>query len=377
MKTRLLGLLCILGYAQCGLPNKDSKWPLNIAHRGSSGMFPEHTRKAYVSALEQGADYIECDVVITSDLELVCSHEPWISETSNVADHTGEISGVPHTDFSDRLKTYNMNDDDLGFDWNDKGDVTDYFTFDFTLKEIMELRRKQTKPNRDSQFDWKYSFVTFDEFIDIAKSFNAGIYPEIKQPSAINRIFAERGINEKVEDIILRKLSEHGYDSELSKVFIQCFELSTIKSLQSKTPMKRIFLVKREPKFTESLWEELSDNGIYGVGIPKSLIIRTTTENDTDSNDPGLIRFVERERIETIHSYGLKAHLYTFRNEWTDIPWDFGKDPYKEYEEYVRIGIDGFFTDFPATLANFKKNVHINGWKGFNGKGGGNTSKIL
>ncbi|CAB4065842.1 E3.1.4.46 [Lepeophtheirus salmonis] len=333
MKTRLLGLLCILGYAQCGLPNKDSKWPLNIAHRGS----------------KQGADYIECDVVITSDLELVCSHEPWISETSNVADHTGKISGVPHTDFSDRLKTYNMNDDDLGFDWNDKGDVTDYFTFDFTLKEIMELRRKQTKPNRDSQFDWKYSFVTFDEFIDIAKSFNAGIYPEIKQPSAINR----------VEDIILRKLSEHGYDSELSKVFIQCFELSTIKSLQSKTPMKRIFLVKREPKFTESLWEELSDNGIY------------------DSNDPGLIRFVERERIETIHSYGLKAHLYTFRNEWTDIPWDFGKDPYKEYEEYVRIGIDGFFTDFPATLANFKKNVHINGWKGFNGKGGGNTSKIL
>ena len=31
-------------------------------------------------AIKQGADYIECDVEVTKDLKLVCSHEPWISE---------------------------------------------------------------------------------------------------------------------------------------------------------------------------------------------------------------------------------------------------------------------------------------------------------
>nr|ACO11054.1 Glycerophosphoryl diester phosphodiesterase precursor [Caligus rogercresseyi] len=355
MRGGFIGLSFLLGLVLGDPLTKDVKRPLNLAHRGSSGMFPEHTRKAYVSALEQGADYIECDVVITSDLQLICSHEPWISETSNVADHSGSISGVPHTDFSDRLQTYDMNDDDPDFDWNDKGMVTDYFSFDFTLEEIMELRRKQVKPNRDPQFDWQYGFVTFDEFVEIAKSYGAGIYPEIKQPTAINRILSERGIEDPIEDIILRKLSEHGMDKEDSKVFLQCFELSTIKNLREKTDLPRIFLVKREPKFTEALWEELADSGIVGIGAPKSLIIKTESVEEADPQDPGSITLIDHQRINTIHSYGLMVHLYTFRNEWTDIPWDFGKDPFKEYEEYTRIGIDGFFTDFPATLTNFLK----------------------
>ncbi len=39
--------------------------PVNIAHRGASGMYPEHTTLAYQKAFQQNADYIECDVTIT------------------------------------------------------------------------------------------------------------------------------------------------------------------------------------------------------------------------------------------------------------------------------------------------------------------------
>ena len=39
--------------------------PLNIAHRGASGMLPEHTKIAYEKAAEQNADYVECDIAIT------------------------------------------------------------------------------------------------------------------------------------------------------------------------------------------------------------------------------------------------------------------------------------------------------------------------
>ena len=36
-----------------------------------------------------------------------------------------------------------MDDDDLDVDWNDKGNVNDFFTIDFTLEELRTLRRKQ------------------------------------------------------------------------------------------------------------------------------------------------------------------------------------------------------------------------------------------
>ena len=69
----------------------------------------------------------------------MCSHEPWISQISNVANADGD----PHPDFSSRLRTYDMDDDDPTYNWNDKGNITDYFTYDFTLEELLTLRRKQ------------------------------------------------------------------------------------------------------------------------------------------------------------------------------------------------------------------------------------------
>ena len=35
-------------------------------------------------ATDDGADFIECDVVITKDLVLICLHENWLSEVTNV-----------------------------------------------------------------------------------------------------------------------------------------------------------------------------------------------------------------------------------------------------------------------------------------------------
>ena len=59
---------------------------LVIAHRGASGERPEHTLGSYKLAIEQGADYIEPDLVLTKDGVLVARHENEISETTDVAD---------------------------------------------------------------------------------------------------------------------------------------------------------------------------------------------------------------------------------------------------------------------------------------------------
>ena len=57
-----------------------------IAHRGASGERPEHTIASYSRAIDQGADYIEPDLVLTKDGVLVARHENEISETTNIAD---------------------------------------------------------------------------------------------------------------------------------------------------------------------------------------------------------------------------------------------------------------------------------------------------
>ena len=57
--------------------------PLVIAHRGSSLAEPEHTLRAYVRAIEEGADALECDVRLTADSHLVCVHDRRVNRTSN------------------------------------------------------------------------------------------------------------------------------------------------------------------------------------------------------------------------------------------------------------------------------------------------------
>lgn len=57
--------------------------PLIYAHRGSSDRFAEHTRAAYLQALADGADGVECDLHLTKDGELVLLHDSTVDRTSN------------------------------------------------------------------------------------------------------------------------------------------------------------------------------------------------------------------------------------------------------------------------------------------------------
>jgi len=63
--------------------------PSVVAHRGSSADAPEHTLDAYLRALDDGADALECDVRLTADGHLVCVHDRTIDRTS---DRRGVVS---------------------------------------------------------------------------------------------------------------------------------------------------------------------------------------------------------------------------------------------------------------------------------------------
>ncbi len=63
--------------------------PLVVAHRGASHDNAEHTMRAYVAALEAGADGLECDVRLTADGHLICAHDRDLRRTT---DARGAIS---------------------------------------------------------------------------------------------------------------------------------------------------------------------------------------------------------------------------------------------------------------------------------------------
>ena len=106
---------------------------------------------------------------------MVCSHEAWIKEVCDVADRE---------EFADRLATYDM--------FNEGNDITivkdNFFTFDFNVSELKTLRRIQVNPDRDPSYNGLYTFVTFEEFVKVAKTMGVGIAPEIKSPSALNKV---------------------------------------------------------------------------------------------------------------------------------------------------------------------------------------------
>ncbi len=131
--------------------------PFVIAHRGASGYVPEHTLAGYFIAIQQGADYVEPDLVISRDGALLARHENEIGGTTDVASHP---------EFAARKATKNI----------DGESVTGWFTEDFTLAELKTLRARERLPElrkANARYDGVFSIPTFDEVLDLVAAADA------------------------------------------------------------------------------------------------------------------------------------------------------------------------------------------------------------
>ena len=76
--------------------------PQVVAHRGASAANAEHTLGAYVAAMDEGADALECDVRLTADGHLVCVHDRDLRRTahSDGIVSTMELADLEDLDFA-------------------------------------------------------------------------------------------------------------------------------------------------------------------------------------------------------------------------------------------------------------------------------------
>src|ERR1019366_8459234 len=62
---------------------RDSRVVWVVAHRGASGHAPENTMAAFRSAVEMGARFMETDLQLTRDAQVVAIHDSTVDRTTN------------------------------------------------------------------------------------------------------------------------------------------------------------------------------------------------------------------------------------------------------------------------------------------------------
>jgi glycerophosphoryl diester phosphodiesterase len=294
-----------------------------IAHRGASGERPEHTIESYRLAIEQGADYIEPDLVMTRDGVLVARHENEIGGTTDVAQHP---------EFAARRRVQVID-----------GETMDgWFTEDFTLSELKTLRARERLPELRPQncaFDGRFTVPTFDEIMTLVIETNQlraaragggevrllGVYPETKHPAH----FARQNLPLELE--LLNTLRRYDYADVGCPVFIQSFDPNNLRQLRRMTELPLVQLLEHE----------VGDSAVTAtyadaIGVSKSLATPAA--------------------VDAAHAANIKVHVWTFRAENEFLPADLrvGDDAAAhgdldaEIRRFLDRGIDGFFVDFPA-----------------------------
>jgi glycerophosphoryl diester phosphodiesterase len=191
--------------------------PIVIAHRGASGYRPEHTLAAYELAIEQGADFIEPDLVPTADGVLIARHENELSGSTDVASRP---------EFAGRRTTKRI----------DGVEVSGWFSEDFTLAEIRTLRAREPLPDlrpRSAESDGESLVPTFDEVIALAAAHGVGIYPETKHPTYFRlegRRLDGTPIGIDTSQALVERLVANGF-TDPKRVFIQSFEIANLLDL--------------------------------------------------------------------------------------------------------------------------------------------------
>jgi glycerophosphoryl diester phosphodiesterase len=330
--------------------------PIVIGHRGASGYVPEHTLTSYFLAMQYGADFVEPDLVMSGDGVLIARHENEIGGTTDVA---------ARAEFRSRRSTRII----------DGVSVEGWFTEDFSLAELKQLRAKERIPQlrpANTRFDAQFEIPTLEEIILLVQGVEAsrtararalnrpppariGIYPETKHPS----YFAARGL--AMEKPLVQLLARYGYEGPTAPIWLQSFEVGNLRALAAMTQLPRVQLIEESGApydFTAAgdsrgypelvTPQGLAEIATYAqaIGPNKSLIIPRRAAGELGA--PTAL-------TADAHAAGLKVHPWTFRAENAFLPTTLKSgaaasergDLTTELLIFLRAGIDGFFTDQP------------------------------
>jgi len=351
MKT-LLGMLMaglvLMGSTFSTTANADDK--VVIAHRGASGYLPEHTLPAKAMAFAQGADYLEQDLVMTKDDQLVVLHDHYLDRVTDVAER-----------FPDRARKDGR-----------------YYAIDFTLAEIKSLKfsegftvengkKVQTFPGRFPMGKSDFRVHTFEEEIEFIQGLNhstgknIGLYPEIKAP------WFHHQEGKDIATRVLEVLKKYGYTSKTDKIYLQCFDANELKRIRNELEPKMGMNLKLVQLIAYTKWNETEEqqpdgkwvNYNYDWMLEPGAMKKIAQYADgigpdyhmliADSSTNGHI--IINGMVKEAHEHQLEVHPFTVRAD--QLP-PYAKDVNELYDAlYRQAGVDGLFTDFPDKAVSY------------------------
>lgn len=316
---------------------------LIIAHRGASGYLPEHTLESKALAYAMGVEYLEQDLAMTKDDQLVVVHDHFLDRITDVADK-----------FPDRARKDGR-----------------FYVIDFTLDEIKSLnftegfelkdgKRVAVYPNRFPVGASTFKIHTFAEEIEFIQGMNktmgrdVGLYVETKAP------WFHKQAGKDISKATLEVLKKYGYTTKDSKVYFQTFDYPDLQYVKTKLmpemgmDLKTVILITTSPeetyelhdgKWVQSDYRYLIDPKNFkeisqyadGAGPAYSMLV------DEKASKPGNI--VANNLVQAYHQYGMQVHPYTIRKD--SLP-KYARDVNDLYEFVLyKANADGVFTDFP------------------------------
>jgi glycerophosphoryl diester phosphodiesterase len=304
--------------------------PVVIGHRGAPAYRPEHTAAGFELAIDQGADLIEPDLVVTGDGVLVVRHENELSLSTDVADHP---------EFASRHTTRDV----------DGETHTGWFTEDFTLAELRTLRAVERMPHLrplNTAYDGHFGLLTFAEVVAIARRRST--------PERQIRVLAElkneahpsvHGLT--MADLVTAELL--ALDVTDGVVVLQSFDVQLLRDLRGRLGddgPRMVQLVHDTPvwdgRMTRAGLREISTYA-QGIGPSKDRILLGSRTAAASS------------LVTDAHRADLSVYCWTLRAENAFLPAHLrrGKAPsgvgdgLGEARELLRLGLDGLITDAP------------------------------
>jgi glycerophosphoryl diester phosphodiesterase len=201
--------------------------PQVVAHRGASFTNAEHTLGAYVEAIRDGAEALECDVRLTADGHLVCVHDRDLRRTASTRGlvSTMELADLDQLEFASWRNPWATPDDEAP----DRDRVRDGV---LTLRRLLETVAEADRP------------------IELAI--------ETKHPTRYGGL---------VERRLVETLSDFGWVGEDSPVRVMSFSYVALQRMQRLAPDLRLVMLIDKARHWSVLKPVIEPGWLLGPGI--------------------------------------------------------------------------------------------------------------
>lgn len=281
--------------------NPPAKFDLQ-GHRGARGLMPENTIPAMMKAIDLGVTTLELDVVITSDRQVLVSHESWMNADICLDSNGREMN-------SSRGKQLNI----YQLQYND------VVSFDCGSKKVSRFPEQEKRPVHKP---------LLIDLIEVCERYTRErrlpqirYNIEIKSSPAGDR--KDHPLPDEFADLVLRVLQQKNITNRTT---IQSFDIRPLQYLhQLNAPVKLAYLSENE---------EALDVVTKKLGfIP-------------DYFSPNY-KWVDKALVDACHQMSMLI-----------IPWTVNEK--SEMEKLIKMGVDGLITDYPDRAQEVLRGVTEN-----------------